>query len=154
MKFFSINARVKAIRKAKRLSQADFGEAIGLKQGGVSYIEKEGNTVTVQNITLICQKFHVNREWLEKGEGEMFNTGEPGIFREFAKEYKLTPPEQQVAKYLLKLSYEERNQILRYLTQIASAMAEGRKMEREARQKQQEEKIAMDLAENGELFPK
>ena len=154
MDLLTINARVKAVRKSKHLNQSEFGKIIGLKQGGVSAMEQDGATVTEQNITLICQKMRVNRDWLETGEGEMFNEGEPGIFREFAKEYQLTLPEQQVAKYLLKLTHEERNQILRYLMPIVAAMQEGRKMEREARQKQQEEKSTLDLAENGELFPK
>ena len=140
MDTLSINARVKAIRKAKRLNQTDFGKAIGLGQMAVSKLEQEGSTVTSKNILLICQKFHVSRDWLEKGEGEIFLEGEPGIFREFAKEYQLTIPEQQVAKYLLKLSHEERDQILRHLGRIAAALQEGRKIEREARQKQQESK--------------
>lgn len=126
MEKISINARVKAIRKAKGLSQAEFGKAISLKQGGVSYIEQEGNTVTEQNIALICQKFRVRREWLVNGEGEMFLSGEPGIFAEFAKEYKLTSQEQEVAKYLLGLSEDERSNIMRYLQNIAAAMERGR----------------------------
>lgn len=153
MDLLTINARVKAVRKSKHLNQSEFGKIIGLKQGGVSAMEQDGATVTEQNMTLICQKFHVNREWLETGAGEMFNEGEPGIFREFAKEYQLTLPEQQVAKYLLKLTHEERDQIMRHLGRIAAAMQEGRKLEREARQKQQEEKSSLDLAENGDLFP-
>jgi transcriptional regulator with XRE-family HTH domain len=130
-----LNTRIKAIRKAKGLNQASFGKAIGLTQGGVSYIEQEGSTVTEQNISIICQKFRVNRHWLESGEGEMFNTGEPGIFAEFAKEYELSLPEQQVAKYLLKLSHSERERILAHLSRIAIALQNGRKMEQAQREK-------------------
>ncbi len=132
MEKISINARVKAIRKAKGLNQAEFGKAISLKQGGVSYIEQEGNTVTEQNISLICQKFRVRREWLVDGEGEMFLSGEPGIFAEFAKEYKLTSQEQEVAKYLLGLSEGERANIMHYLQNIAAAMERGRQADAKA----------------------
>lgn len=132
MKKISINARVKAIRKAKGLNQAEFGKAISLKQGGVSYIEQEGNTVTEQNVSLICQKFRVRREWLVDGEGEMFISGEPGIFAEFAKEYKLTSQEQEVAKYLLGLSEGERANIMGYLKNIAAAMERGRQADAKA----------------------
>ncbi|SDO99582.1 helix-turn-helix domain-containing protein [Selenomonas ruminantium] len=132
MEKISINARVKAIRKAKGLSQAEFGKAISLKQGGVSYIEQEGNTVTEQNVSLICQKFRVRREWLVDGEGEMFISGEPGIFAEFAREYKLTAQEQEVAKYLLSLSEAERGNIMGYLRNIAAAMERGRQAEAKA----------------------
>lgn len=128
----SINARVKAIRKAKGLNQAEFGKAISLKQGGVSYIEQEGNTVTEQNISLICQKFRVRREWLVDGEGEMFLSGEPGIFAEFAREYKLSAQEQEVAKYLLGLSEGERANIMHYLQNIAAAMERGKQADAKA----------------------
>ncbi len=126
MEKISINARIKTLRKAQRLSQAEFGENIGLKQVAVSNLEKEGNTVTEQNITLICQRFRVRREWLVDGEGEMFISGEPGIFAEFAKEYKLTSQEQEVAKYLLSLSEGERANIMHYLQNIAAAMERGK----------------------------
>ena len=132
MEKISINARVKAVRKAKGLNQAEFGKVISLKQGGVSYIEQEGNTVTEQNISLICQKFRVSREWLVDGEGEMFVSGEPGIFAEFAREYKLSAQEQEVAKYLLGLSEGERANIMHYLQNIAAAMERGRQADAKA----------------------
>lgn len=146
MEKISINARVKAIRKAKGLNQADFGKAISLKQGGVSYIEQEGNTVTEQNISLICQKFRVRREWLVDGDGEMFLSGEPGIFAEFAKEYKLTTQEQEVAKYLLGLSEAERANILGYLQNIAAAMERGKQADAKAAEyhRQLDEALAVE----------
>ena len=142
----SINARVKAIRKTKGLNQAEFGKVISLKQGGVSYIEQEGNTVTEQNISLICQKFRVRREWLVDGEGEMFLSGEPGIFAEFAKEYKLTSQEQEVAKYLLGLSEGERANILGYLQNIAAAIERGKQADAKAAEyhRQLDEALAVE----------
>ena len=146
MEKISINARIKTLRKAQRLSQAEFGENIGLKQVAVSNLEKEGNTVTEQNITLICQRFRVRREWLVDGEGEMFLSGEPGIFAEFAKEYKLTSQEQEVAKYLLGLSEGERANILGYLQNIAAAMERGKQADAKAAEyhRQLDEALAVE----------
>lgn len=121
----TINARVETLRKELRLNQAAFGERIGLGGGAIGKMER-GGTVTDQNIKLICEKFRVRREWLVDGEGEMFVSGEPGIFAEFAKEYKLTSQEQEVAKYLLSLSEGERANIMHYLQNIAAAMERGR----------------------------
>jgi transcriptional regulator with XRE-family HTH domain len=129
----SISNRVKILRKTLKLQQADFGERIGLGGGAIGKMER-GGTVTDQNIKLICEKFRVRREWLEHGEGDIFITGEPGIFSEFAKEYELSLPEQQVAKYLLKLSHSERERILTHLSRIALALQEGRKLERNERE--------------------
>lgn len=131
----SVNARIKAVRKEKGLKQAEFGKLIGLTQGGVSYIEQEGTTITKQNITIICQKFRVRREWLTNGEGEMFNDGKPGIFAEFAKEYELSLPEQQLTRYLVHLSHVEREQILNLLEHMCQALQEGRSMEQAEHEK-------------------
>jgi len=125
MENFSINARVRAVRKAKGLNQAEFGKAISLKQGGVSYIEQEGNTVTEQNISLICQHFNVRRAWLVDGEGEMFDSPENSLFASFAQEYNLTPAEQNVTRFFLTLPPEERQQMLKYVTMLADAINVG-----------------------------
>ena len=132
MKKNFINARIKELRKSLKLNQAEFGDAIGLKTSAISKMEQTGSTVTEQNITLICQKFRVRREWLLDGEGEMFVSGEPGIFAEFAREYKLSAQEQEVAKYLLGLSEGERANIMHYLQNIAAAMERGRQADAKA----------------------
>ena len=68
----SINARIKQLRKKKKLNQTEFGSVIGLKNSAISKMEQEGSVVVDQNIQLICEKFQVRREWLIDGIGEMF----------------------------------------------------------------------------------
>ena len=143
MKNFSLNARIKELRLALRYKQSEFGAKIGIKASAVGRMEQEGASVTEQSILLICQNFRVRREWLETGKGEMFYNGEPGIFAEFAKEYKLTLPEQMVAKYLLQLSDRDREHILTHLGSIARAIQEGRRMEREELHRQAEKALGL-----------
>ena len=142
----TINTRIKELRKVLRYKQAEFGEQIGVKDSAVGRMEQEGSSVTEQSIMLICQKFRVRREWLVDGEGEMFVSGEPGIFAEFAKEYKLTSQEQEVAKYLLNLSEGERASILSHLRSIAAAMERGRQAEEKAAEyhRQLDEALAIE----------
>lgn len=68
----SINARIKQLRKKKKLNQTEFGSVIGLKNSAISKMEQEGSVVVDQNIQLICEKFQVRRNWLVDGTGEMF----------------------------------------------------------------------------------
>ncbi len=68
----SINARIKQLRKKKKLNQTEFGSVIGLKNSAISKMEQEGSVVVDQNIQLICEKFQVRRDWLVKGTGEIF----------------------------------------------------------------------------------
>jgi transcriptional regulator with XRE-family HTH domain len=74
--FVMIGGRIKKIRKDKGLTQKVFGEFLGLKQNSIASIESGKNEATESFKTFICIKYYVNREWLETGEGEMYD--EPG----------------------------------------------------------------------------
>lgn len=67
-----MNKRIRELRKTLGLSQKDFANKIGLKQNAISYMEKDGSTVTEQNIKTICSQFSVNENWLRTGDGKMF----------------------------------------------------------------------------------
>jgi len=68
-----INERLKEIRKSLKINQSEFASKIGLAQSGYSQIETGENTLTEQNIKLVCLIYNVNETWLRSGEGEMFN---------------------------------------------------------------------------------
>lgn len=67
-----MNRHIRELRKTLGLSQKDFADRIGLKQNAISYMEKDGSTVTEQNIKAICAQFSVNENWLRTGDGKMF----------------------------------------------------------------------------------
>lgn len=72
LEVFEMNNRIRELRKALDLSQKEFAEKIGLKQNAISYMEKNGFTITEQNIKVICSQFNVNENWLRTGSGKMF----------------------------------------------------------------------------------
>lgn len=121
-----INAQIKTLRKALKLNQADFGERIGLKNGAISKMEQEGSTVTDQNIKLICEKFGVRREWLTEGTGEMLQETEDSLFAAFAERNNLSPDDQNLARYLLQLTSEERQQVITFILDMAESIRQGR----------------------------
>lgn len=67
-----MNGRIRELRKTLELSQKEFAQKIGLKQNAISYMEKNGATVTEQNIKAICSQFSVNENWFRTGNGKMF----------------------------------------------------------------------------------
>ncbi len=67
-----MNNRIRILRKTLNLSQKEFAEKIGLKQNAISYLEKNGSTITEQNIKIICSEFNVNEKWIRTGSGKMF----------------------------------------------------------------------------------
>ena len=56
----TINERVKHFRKdVLHISQTEFAVSLGMKQTGVSYMERDGSTVTDQTIKAICLLYNV-----------------------------------------------------------------------------------------------
>jgi transcriptional regulator with XRE-family HTH domain len=68
-----MNKRIKEVRKSLEMNQSQFAAQIGMAQSGYSQIETGENTLTEQNIKLICLIFGVNESWLRGGKGEMFD---------------------------------------------------------------------------------
>ena len=68
-----INQRVKLLRKHLNLNQKDFSKKLGIAQTSLSLIETGKNTLTEQNIRLICLTFSINEDWLRFGEGQIVN---------------------------------------------------------------------------------
>lgn len=68
--------RIRAIRTHKNvnMTQAEFSVSLGLAPTSAASWEKKSNPQipTESMRILICEKFHVNRTWLETGEGDMF----------------------------------------------------------------------------------
>ena len=64
--------RIAELRKHLGLSQRQFGERIGLQRGTVTNYELGRNKPTETVRQMICREFGVRRNWLETGEGEMF----------------------------------------------------------------------------------
>lgn len=64
--------RIKEVRKASGFAMRPFGERIGISAPSVQRIESGINNPSEQTIRAICSEFHVDRHWLETGEGEMY----------------------------------------------------------------------------------
>ena len=117
-----IHTRIRALRKRLKMNQTDFGQRLNLSQTAIGQYENGTRNITDRTISQICATFHVSEEWLRTGQGEMLQKSETTLFAAFAKRYDLTPAEQQVARYLLALSSDERQQILKHLTGLAKAI--------------------------------
>ena len=99
-----MNDRIRVLRKALKLKQADFGRQIGLTQTSLSMIERVVNNLTDKNIKLICSAFNVCEEWLRNGTGNMFN--DSPYIKELCAICNTLTPETQLS--LLKIARELR----------------------------------------------
>jgi transcriptional regulator with XRE-family HTH domain len=69
---FSVNQRIKELRKKIGLNQRDFSNLLSLSSGYISGVEINSREVNDRLIKLIIAEFKVNEEWLRYGNGEMF----------------------------------------------------------------------------------
>ena len=121
----STNSRIKTLRKQLNLNQAEFGRRIGLKNGAISWMEKEGNTITKQNIKIICDTFNVSENWLLNGEGEMFRPAdEPDILDRLQQELKLTSQEMEIIRTFVELSLEQRRMGIEFVQTFTSKLSD------------------------------
>lgn len=67
-----MNDRIRAIRKAASLTQAEFASRIGIKPNTVTSYETGLRIPSDTVIMSICREFNVDENWLRTGEGEMF----------------------------------------------------------------------------------
>lgn len=64
--------RIKALRKSLGLTQAEFGQKIGVKQVTVTGYETGARVPTDAVILGIVREFGVSEAWLRYGDGEMY----------------------------------------------------------------------------------
>lgn len=100
---YEINTRIKELRLLLKLSQADFGHKLGLKHSAISDIENNKSIVTNRYIISICTIFHVNKEWLVSGKGDIFIKENKKYDEFFTIFNKLSTPLQE---FLLKVGEE------------------------------------------------
>lgn len=67
-----MNERIKQVRKACGLKQAEFADRIGVKPSTVTSYETGLRVPSDTVIFSICREFGVSETWLRTGDGEMF----------------------------------------------------------------------------------
>ena len=111
----TINERMRYFRKdVLHMSQTEFADSIGMKQTGVSYMERDGSTVTDQAIKATCSIHGVSEEWLRNGTEPM--RIEPDTFNldEFARARGASDLELRVVKAYFELGPDIRKMLIEH----------------------------------------
>ena len=114
--------RLKLLRKALNLKQADFGARIGLSQPTIGMYEKETRPITERVISQLVSEFHINEEYLRHGIGDMFINQKPKLVRQLAEELSLSDREQRLLLTFLEFPPDTRNQILDFAQDFVSKL--------------------------------
>ena len=119
----SINERIKALRKQLGYNQEEFGKKIGLKKSAASWIEQDGNTVTDQNIRMICETFNVTETWLRTGEGPQQRETREALLDKLAEQYSLSADGVDIIRAVLSLSPSEWDAAVGIIRSLANSLA-------------------------------
>lgn len=65
--------RLKALRKAKGLTQKEFADVLRVSRSNIASYETGKNELSGAMISLICKTFSVSEVWLRTGNGNMFS---------------------------------------------------------------------------------
>ena len=114
--------RLKFVRKALNLKQAEFGARIGLSQPSIGLYEKETRPITERVISQLVSEFHINEEYLRHGTGDMFIDQKPKLVRQLAEELALSDREQRLLLTFLEFPPDTRNQILDFAQDFVSKL--------------------------------
>ena len=90
-----MEARIQKVRTDANLTQSEFGNRLGISKSAVQKLEY-GGTPSEQTIRAICEKFGVNRQWLETGDESIQPyEREPDLETEVRSLLKNEPPVKQ-----------------------------------------------------------
>lgn len=107
----TIGDRIKQLRKSQHLTQAEFGERIGLKATAIGMYENGQRNVTEQSIVLIVQTFTVNETWLRFGTGSMFEKSDFDLVKKVIKKYHMSENQQRLMLAFLAMDEDKREQV-------------------------------------------
>lgn len=109
------NERMRYFRKdVLHMNQSDFASSIGMKQTGVSYMEREGSTVSDQSIKAISSIYNIREEWLRTGEEPMYKVQETFDLNKFAKERGASALDLKIVKAYFALDPTVRKMLLEH----------------------------------------
>lgn len=102
--------RIKALRKALKLNQKEFGQETMTSLSAVQKWESGENTPSPAIVALIAKKWNVSETWLRTGEGEMFEE---------------LDPDEELMRFVGKLVKDDDDPLNRFARVLASMPSEG-----------------------------
>lgn len=117
----NIGDRIKRLRKHLDLTQQKFGERIGIKGNTVAQYELGRNEPIDAVLSLICREYHVRKEWLQTGEGEMFEESVSSVMEKLRSDYSLNDFDYNFVYEYLKLSPERRAAVREFFRNVVAA---------------------------------
>ena len=118
----TMNSRLYKVRKALKMSQVEFGREIGVSGAAISRIEKGERGLTEQMLKSVCREYHVRREWLTEGTGEMFRWDKSDLLERIDALLKTQGnPAQRLFRAFVEMRDDEWAALRRFIHRLAAS---------------------------------
>ena len=121
-----MNERLREVRKALGLNQAEFAARLGVTAAAISRIEVGERAFTNQMLITVCREYNVSEEWLRIGKGEMFIVTEDALIMQLSDKYNLDALDRAIMEGYMKLPEAHKTVIKGFLrSTVATSMLPG-----------------------------
>lgn len=119
--------RLRILRKHLKLSQGDFAKELGLSLSGIYQMEAGAHPVSEKTVDAVHRVFGVRREWLVRGEGEMFMPNRCNTYTMcvVGNRYEKSPIFHEILDYYAQLTNDEKDMLERFLYGFSQKVREG-----------------------------
>ncbi len=140
--------RVRQVRIALDMSQAEFAKKIGVAQTTIAALENGPREVLDRHIKMICSAFKVNEKWLRYGEGVMFSNKSDDIINKLADELNLGELSVRALRAYASLSEQDRAVFERFFFDVCATESESTQAPKTKQQKLDDYGRELDLQED------
>lgn len=117
---YTTNTRIKKMRKALDLTQAEFASRIGVKRNTIATYEIGRNVPLDAVVASICREFHVNEEWLRTGNGEMFQPEPHDELDAIIERHSLPREVRSMLERFIALKPDQQEAVIAYVKSVAA----------------------------------
>ena len=110
----NIHERLRYLRKQLNMTTRAFGASINMSGGAITNMEKGTRNITQRTINDICQKFHVNADWLMNGT-------EP-VFKDLTADLDINEEVRQLAMQYSQLNDDDRRLVKMMIDSLSRKM--------------------------------
>ena len=119
----TIGNRIEILLRDKGMKQAELSRLINCAPSHISQIITKGRVVSPRIIQLICDKLHVNREWLEEGKGPIYAPTEAETLQKVKDRYNASETFRTMLDVYARLPAEAQEAFERYIAELSAQLA-------------------------------
>lgn len=119
-----MKSRIRELREYLGLTQAAFGERVGVSRDVVNNLERGRVALTGIKAKAICTAFHVSFDWLMGEDCDMFASSEEAVVEELVRKMRLSDKQAQILRLFARMDEKKRELVAEAFFQLIETARE------------------------------